>query len=103
MAVLALGPAWCATTLRYWVEPCTDTESGCRAGDGELAQWALESWQAASGGKLLFEKSTRDRAHIRLYWTRGRDGLYGEARPIVVDGVRGAEVYVLPVTDPDPL
>ena len=35
-------------------------------------------------------------AHIRVFWANGRDGLYGEARPIVVDGVRGAEVYVLP-------
>jgi hypothetical protein len=35
-------------------------------------------------------------AHIRLFWANGQDGLYGEARPIVVDGVRGAEVFVLP-------
>src|SRR5438105_3470595 len=103
MAILTLAPAWCATTLRYWVEPCTDAESSCRAGDVELAQWAVEAWQAASGGKLVLEKSAKDRAQIRVYWAGGRAGLYGEARPIVVDGVRGAEVYVLPVTDSDPL
>src|SRR5206468_9883243 len=45
----------------------------------------------------------RERAHIRVYWAKGRDGLYGEARPIVVDGVRGAEVYVLPVAENEPL
>jgi len=84
-------------TLRYWVEPCTRPQSGCRAGDPELAQWAMEAWQAASSGQLTLEKTTdREKAHIRIFWTGGREGLYGEARPITVEGVRGAEVYVLP-------
>ena len=56
----------------------------------------MEAWQAASGGSLTLEKvSMRERAHIRVIWSGGRDGLYGEARPIVVEGVRGAEVYVV--------
>jgi hypothetical protein len=85
-----------AATLRYWIDPCAGPETVCHAGDPELAQWAMEAWQAASSGKLALEKATsRDRAHIRVNWTGGRDGLYGEARPIVVDGVRGAEVYVV--------
>src|SRR5262249_41856096 len=47
--------------------------------------------------KLTFEKSDREEdAHIRIYWANGNQGLYGEARPIVVKGVLGAEVYVLP-------
>lgn len=83
-------------TLKYWVEACTAAEVGCRPGDPELAQWAMEAWQAASGGRLTLERtSDHDKAHIRIYWANGRDGLYGEARPILVDGVRGAEVYVL--------
>jgi hypothetical protein len=86
-----------AATLRYWVEPCTRTATGCRAGDPELAQWAMEAWQAASGGKLTLEKTAnREKAHIRIFWAGGRDGLYGEARPIMVEGIRGAEVFVLP-------
>ncbi|HLK61924.1 MAG TPA: matrixin family metalloprotease [Bryobacteraceae bacterium] len=98
LAVCATVPA---ATLRYWVAPCSDASSGCHAADPELAVWALEAWQAASSGNLTFEKaSDRDKAHIRILWTGGRDGLYGEARPILVDGVRGAEVYVLPSTDP---
>jgi Matrixin len=85
-----------SATLRYWVEPCTADENVCHAGDPELAQWAMEAWQAASGGKLTLEKTaSRESAHIRLFWTGGRAGLYGEARPIRVDGVRGAEVYVV--------
>jgi len=86
----------CAT-LRYWVEPCAKPERGCHTGDPELAQWAMEAWQAAAAGHLTLEKTAdREKAHIRVFWSGGREGLYGEARPILVDGVRGAEVYVLP-------
>ena len=86
-----------AASLRYWIEPCANAESQCRPGDPELAQWALEAWQAASGGKLTLQK-TADlaEAHIRVYWATANQGLYGEARPIMVQGVRGSEVYVLP-------
>ena len=83
-------------TLRYWIEPCARGAVGCRGTDPELARWALEAWQAASDGRLSLEPaSTRDRAQIRINWAGGQDGLYGEARPIEVDGARGAEVYVV--------
>ena len=96
---------WCwagqATTLRYWVQPCLTPESGCHSGDPSLAQWAMEAWQAASGGHLILEKTAdRNTAHIRLYWVSGSAGLFGEARPIVVDGVHGAEVFVQPTIVP---
>src|SRR3954465_7073723 len=56
----------------------------------------MEAWQAASGGSLVLEKvASREKAHIRVNWSGGRDGLYGEAQPILVEGVRGAEVYVV--------
>ena len=90
-----------AATLRYWIDPCPAHATGCRAGDPELARWALEAWQSASDGKLKMEPAAeRERAHIRVYWAAGRDGLYGEALPIMVDGVRGAEVYVQPAVVP---
>jgi hypothetical protein len=38
----------------------------------------------------------REHARIRLYWATSEQGLYGEARPILVDGKKGAEVYVRP-------
>ena len=41
------------------------------------------------------------KAQIRLYWAGAREGLYGEARPITVDGKRGAEVYVRPMSPGD--
>ena len=100
-ALLLLAVASQAATLRYWVEPCTHPESGCKADDPELAQWAMEAWQAASGGVLRLEKTAyRAQARIRVYWVTGGDGLYGETRMIDVNGERGAEVYVLPAVVP---
>ena len=61
----------------------------------------MEAWQAASGGGLTLTRTADSaHAHIRFYWAGGHEGLYGETRPIVVDGVRGAEVYVLPAVVP---
>jgi len=97
LALLWLSCTAPCATLRYWVEPCAKPERSCHAGDPELAQWAMEAWQAAAAGHLTLEKTAgREKAHIRVFWSGGREGLYGEARPILVDGVRGAEVYVLP-------
>jgi len=97
LLLLLVSGAAQAATLRYWVQPCTDSESRCLPGDPELAQWALTAWQSASDGRLVFEKAAElDDAHIRIYWATANQGLYGEARPILVKGVRGAEVYVLP-------
>lgn len=91
VCVLARG-----ATLKYWVDACTGSAPGCRTSDPELATWAMEAWQAASGGKLKLERTTdRAKAQIRFFWANGNEGLYGETRPIVVDGERGAEVYVV--------
>jgi hypothetical protein len=101
LVLLLLATALEAATLRYWVEPCTHPESGCRRDDPELAQWAMEAWQTASGGALHLEKTAdRAQAHIRVNWVTGSDGLYGETRRIDVNGERGAEVYVLPTVVP---
>jgi hypothetical protein len=92
--------------LFYWVQPCDPHgDSGCHAADSELAQWAFQAWQQASTGQLtLTQVQEENKAQIRLYWAGAREGLYGEARPIMVDGKRGAEVYVRPAaSDGDPL
>ena len=97
LAILLFCGAAQAASLHYWIQPCTGPEGRCRPGDPELAQWALAAWQAASDGKLTLEKTADlEDAHIRIYWATANQGLYGEARPILVKGVRGAEVYVLP-------
>jgi len=90
-----------AADLRYWVEPCTRPEIGCRTADTELARWAMDAWQAASAGKLSLERTSDImRAQIRFHWAGAEEGLYGEARPIVVDGRSGAEVYIRPAIVP---
>ena len=87
LALLLFAAALPAATLRYWIDPCPRPESGCHASDPELAQWALEAWQAASDGKLTFEKAPdASKAQIRIHWVTTRDGLYGEAV--------GGDVYV---------
>jgi hypothetical protein len=86
-----------AADLRYYVEPCTRPETACHTDDPQLAQWAMEAWQKASGGALKLERvSRREDAHIRILWSDGLNGQYGETMPIMVAGKRGAEVHVRP-------
>jgi hypothetical protein len=73
----------------------------CQPGDPQLAEWAMAAWQGAAPGVLwLTLAKDREHARIRLYWASSEQGLYGEARPIVVDGRKGAEVYVRPAPLP---
>ncbi|MGH9721731.1 MAG: hypothetical protein ACRD8O_16105 [Bryobacteraceae bacterium] len=102
LALLAALAASAAAEERYsyWIEHCTpqlSRDSGCQAGDPELAEWALHAWRDASGGAISLARTTDEsRARIRIYWAPGAMKLYGEAHPIVVDGKRGAAVYVRP-------
>lgn len=84
-------------SLRYWIEPCQQLVSGCQPEDVELADWAFQAWQHASGKSLQLSRvEDLRKAHIRVYWAGAREGVYGEARPIMVEGKQGAEVYVRP-------
>ena len=91
------GSVLCAGAVEkytYWIAPCEDT---CQAGDPQLAEWAFGAWQTAASGTIQFTIVEHpEHARIRLYWGSPEQGLYGEARPIVVDGKKGAEVYVRP-------
>src|SRR5204863_2403796 len=40
-----------------------------------------------------------NRAVVRLYWAESNEGQYGEMRPLIVGGRRGAAVYIRPDTD----
>jgi hypothetical protein len=89
VALLAIAACAQAAELSYWVDPCTRPDTGCRTADPELAQWALEAWAGASGGKLkLVRAADQAAAQLRVHWVGARDGLYGEAR--------GGDVYVRP-------
>ena len=86
-----------AEDVRYYVEPCSRPATACQANDPQLAQWAMEAWQKASGGALKVERVTRrEDAQIRILWADGQSGQYGETMPIMVGGKRGAEVHVRP-------
>jgi hypothetical protein len=108
LAFAALLPA--AEEYSYWIEDCTPEtarSTSCEPGDPELGRWALEAWQRESGGTMVVKKSpTEAHARIRLHWANGTSSLYGETEPTMVDGKRGANVYVLPSVGPgrtDPL
>jgi hypothetical protein len=96
---ILLGAAFAVALLGadtpYWVEPCTNPETSCMAGDVDLARWALEAWQRASTGRLHFVAAgDREHALIRLVWASQAQGMYGETMPIRVNGRPGAEIYV---------
>ncbi len=88
LMTIVLACAGRAAGLKYWIEPCTNSaETGCKAQDPDLAQWAMEAWQAASEGKLRAERSTvKEQAIIKIYWVSGRTELNGETR--------GGDVFV---------
>lgn len=97
LVLLLVSTAAAAERYSFWVEPCSHVETGCRTGDDQLAAWAFQAWQKASGGALEFTREEdRDHARIRVRWASAQQGLYGETRRIEVDGKPGAEVYVLP-------
>lgn len=91
-----------AEEYTYWVEPCTKelaAATACAPGDEQLGAWAFEAWQRESKGALVFNKSPAEaHARIQIHWANGAMNLYGETRPVLVDGKRGAVIYVLPDT-----
>ncbi len=88
-----------AESFTYWIQPCSaevSHETSCTVGDPELAEWALGAWQRVARPDLTFATAAQDHARIRIYWASGRTRLYGEARPIEVDGKQGSAIYVNP-------
>ena len=67
--------------------------------DVELAKWALAAWEKALDGTLHFEPATEDDALVRVYFVAPNFGQYGEMRPLLVRGRRGAAVYIRPDTN----
>ncbi|MGH9658345.1 MAG: hypothetical protein ACRD96_07355, partial [Bryobacteraceae bacterium] len=79
---LAVGCAG-ADPYSYWIQPCAPAlaaRSGCESGDPQLAEWALDAWRAAGGGRIAFVRTgDESKARIRIYWAAGDQKLYGEA------------------------
>lgn len=108
-AVFAVAGAAGAQTLRpleplddgvvkYFIAPPLE-DAAARPADADLAVWAFEEWQRAVGGALkLVRVSDESEALVRLYWVPAAGGQYGEMRPLMVEGRRGAAVYIRPDT-----
>ena len=68
-----------------------------RPADRDLARWALEAWERSIGGALRFESDDDEEdALLRVRWVPASAGQYGEMRPLLVRGRRGAEVFIRP-------
>ena len=84
--------------ISYFISTGTP-ESEFREADRDLASWALQAWERSTNGLFRFEPGPESSALLRVYWVPSTFGLYGEVRPIAVDGRRGAAVYIRPDTD----
>jgi hypothetical protein len=69
-----------------------------RPSDRDLATWALKAWERSLGGAVKFEPALERDALVSIHWVPAEDGLYGEMRSLMVNGRRGAAVYVRPDT-----
>jgi hypothetical protein len=76
-----------------------EPNSDFRKTDVELATWALGAWEQALGGIIRFEAAAEDEALVRVHWVAPNFGMYGEMRPLLVRGRRGAAVYIRPDTN----
>lgn len=100
LACLLAAHLGAAERFTYWIEPCTPAtarQTTCDAADSELARWALNAWARESDSALVFAPAPdEDRARLRIHWVGSQSGLYGETEPLLIDGQRGANIYVLP-------
>ena len=91
-----LGPLDASGRVSYYITHGLPG-SGFRPSDRELAVWALQAWEKSLGGALRFEAADdEDSALVRVHWVPAGAGQYGEMRPLLVRGRRGAEVYIRP-------
>ena len=56
----------------------------------------MQAWQRSASKGLRIEAATESDAVVRLYWAEPSDGQYGEMRPLIVGGRRGAAVFIRP-------
>ena len=81
-----------------------DPKNGYQTSDRELAMWALESWSQQSAGGFTVKASPERDAIVRVLWPAPSEQLFGEMRPLTVNGRRGAAVFIgtdMPALGPD--
>jgi hypothetical protein len=94
----ALEPLDSSGRVTYFIGEGT-RRSRYRASDGELARWALEAWERGAAGAFRLEPGAETTALLRVYFVPASYGQYGEMRATLVDGHRGAAVFVRPDTE----
>ena len=87
-----------ARPITYFIAEGTG-EAGYRRSDRELARWAFEAWERSAPTRVRLQPASESSALVRLYWAESNNGQIGETRPLVVDGRRGAAVYIRPDLD----
>lgn len=70
---------------------------GFKAGDRELAAWALQAWEHNAAGTLRFVPAPNRSPRIRITWVSPREGQYGET--VWTRGRRAVTVYIRPDTE----
>src|SRR5688572_20765381 len=78
-----------ARPITYFIAEGTG-EAGYRRSDRELAQWAFEAWARSAPNRLRLQPATESSALVRVYWAESYNGQFGETRPLMVEGRRGA-------------
>jgi hypothetical protein len=73
--------------------------SGAHPADAELCRWALEDWVRHADGRISIVPASETEALLRVYFAEPLRNQYGEMLAILVNGRRGAEVYVRPDID----
>ena len=97
-SLATLEPLDAAGRVTYFIAE-GEGGSAYRPPDRDLAAWALNAWEKSMGGALRFEPASREQdALVRVYWVPAGAGQYGEMQPLLVNGRRGAAVYIRPDT-----
>jgi hypothetical protein len=73
-----------------------DSRTGFEPGDRELAFWALDAWRRVAPDRIHLEASDAAHARIRVEWAPPGAGQYGETQALLVDGRRGARLFIHP-------
>lgn len=93
-----LGPLGETGEVTYFIA-AGQPGSSFRSSDPQLAMWALEAWQRAAGGALVFVPTDdEERALVRIHWAAPAGGQYGEMVGLDIGGRRGAAVFIRPDT-----
>ncbi len=81
---------------RISIDDATVTASG----DPQLCRWALDDWARALDGQLRFEEVQAPAAPalVEIHFVGAAGGQYGVMQPSMVNGRRGAAVYIRPDT-----